>query len=67
MSRKKTADPKLIALYDQQSKALADVERWYGRLKRAFNRLEKARRAAARLRRRIDQHTATQANGAARP
>jgi hypothetical protein len=64
---RKTTDPKLIALLDQLAKADADADRWYVRLKRAFNRLEKARRTAARLRRKIDQRAkqkeAAQANG----
>jgi hypothetical protein len=55
MARK--TDPKLIALHDELAKAQADAERWYAHLKRAFTRLDKARRKAARIARRIDSYT----------
>jgi hypothetical protein len=55
---RKTKDPKLLALLDKAHRARADYERWYARLKRAFNALEKARQRIMRLQRRIDQATA---------
>jgi hypothetical protein len=55
---RKTADPRLIALNDDLLKAQREYQRWYSRLKRAFARLEKARRKVARLHRRIEKHTA---------
>jgi hypothetical protein len=53
MTRKKTADPKRVALLDRLDKLRADFERNYARMKRAFNRMEKARRGAARLTRQL--------------
>jgi hypothetical protein len=47
---RKMSDPKLIALTDQLAKADADTDRWYVRLKRAFNRPERAQRKAGRIR-----------------
>ncbi len=61
---RKTTDPRLIALLDKRAKLQAECERHYGRMKRAFNRLEKARRALARIAKRIDALDA-QAHGAA--
>ncbi|HKI36886.1 MAG TPA: hypothetical protein VKA46_33850 [Gemmataceae bacterium] len=53
---RKTSDPRLIALLDQLAKAQADCDRYYARLKRAFNRHEKARRTVLRIEKRIDAH-----------
>jgi hypothetical protein len=55
MSRKKTSDPRRIALLDKQDKLRAEFERNYGRMKRAFRRMEKARAALGRLARRLDK------------
>jgi hypothetical protein len=52
---RKTIDPKRIALLDKADKARADFERWYARLKRAFNRMEQSRRTLARLQRQLDK------------
>lgn len=57
-TRRRKPDPKLVALLEQRAKALAEGERWYARLKRAFGRVEKARQRAARLLRRIEQRSA---------
>jgi hypothetical protein len=51
---RKTTDPRLIALLDKREKLRADCERHYSRMRRAFNRLEKSRRALTRLAKRID-------------
>jgi hypothetical protein len=55
MSRKKTRDPRRIALLDKQDKLRAEFERNYDRLKRALRRMEKARAALGRLARRLDK------------
>jgi hypothetical protein len=55
MARK--TDPRLAALRDELAKARAEAERWYARLKRALIRLDKARRKAARVARRIESYT----------
>ena len=60
---RKTIDPKRIALLDRQAKLQAECERHYGRMKRAFNRLEKARRALSRTARQLDRMDA-ESNGA---
>ncbi|HEX5270534.1 MAG TPA: hypothetical protein VFW33_08620 [Gemmataceae bacterium] len=49
-------DPKLTALLQQRAEAQADAERWYRRMRRAMNRLDKARRAIDRADRRIDAY-----------
>jgi hypothetical protein len=51
-------DPILTALLTQQAKAAADLDRWFIRLKRAFNAVDAGRRRLRRIRKRIDQHTA---------
>jgi hypothetical protein len=57
MTRKKTSDPALIALHEKASKARTDFERWYTKLKAAFNRMERARQRLLRLERKIrDYH-----------
>jgi hypothetical protein len=50
---RKTTDPRLIALEDEQDKARAAFERWYGRMRRAVNAMEAQRRTLARLGRRV--------------
>jgi hypothetical protein len=56
---RKIIDPKRIALMDRQAKLQAECARHYGRMKRAFNRLEKARRALARTARQLERLDAT--------
>jgi hypothetical protein len=57
MTRKKTADPVLVALLDKAAKAREEFERWYRRLKAAFTRMERARQRLLRLERKIrDYH-----------
>ncbi|MHB1424529.1 MAG: hypothetical protein ACYC3I_15265 [Gemmataceae bacterium] len=63
MTRKKI-DPRRAALQERADKLQAECERHYGRMRRAFNRLEKTRQALARVVKRIDTLDA-QANGAA--
>ncbi len=53
---RKTSDPRLIDMLDKRDKLRASCERYYARLKRAFNCLEKSRRQLARLDRRILNH-----------
>jgi hypothetical protein len=50
---RKTTDPKLIALKDRLDKAGQGCDRWWRRLRRAVNALEKLRRQMARLSRQI--------------
>ena len=50
----KAIDPKTASLLDRQAKLRADYERNYSRLKRALGRMEKCRRALARLARQLD-------------
>jgi hypothetical protein len=50
---RKTQDPKRIAVLDRIDHCRADFEKWYARLKRAFNRLEKIRRQIVRLQRQL--------------
>ena len=65
MTRKKTIDPKRLAMFDRQEKLRADYERNYSRMKRAFTRMEKARAALARLARLLAKID-SEANGSAR-
>jgi hypothetical protein len=60
--RRKTADPVLIRLRDQETAARERFEKLYSRLKRTFNALEKTRRAVVRLQRRIEKHLTTAPN-----
>ena len=53
MPRKKP-DPRLAALLEKRHKLQAACEKHYGRMKCAFNRLEKTRRQLARVSKRID-------------
>ena len=55
MSRKKTSDPRRIALLDKQEKLRAEFERNYSRMRRAFNRMEKARAALIRVARQLNK------------
>ncbi len=52
--RRKTRDPRLVALMDKKAMLQADCEKHYRRMRLAFNRLEKSRQALARLAKRID-------------
>jgi hypothetical protein len=54
MPRKKTSDPRLIALLDKKAKLQETCEREFRRMRRAFNRLEKNRRQLAKVTKRID-------------
>ena len=54
MARKKSTDPTLVALMDQQAKTVGEFERWYARLKRAFSRMDKLKKKIIRLSRRIE-------------
>ena len=49
-------DPRLIAPESQEQKALADCEKWFARLSRAFRALDKSRRRLASAGRRIVKH-----------
>jgi hypothetical protein len=51
--RRKTTDPKRLALLAKADKARADFEKWYRRLKRALTGCEKARRHMANVRRQL--------------
>lgn len=55
MARRKTTDPKLVALLDQREQARGSYERWWSRLRRAVNKLEAERRRVRRLTKRIDE------------
>lgn len=60
MSRKKTQDPKVIALMDRKAKIQRSWFRNYQRVRRAFNALEKDRKALDRINRRLAKlHEAT--------
>ena len=50
-----TSDPRRIALLDKQEKPRVEFERNYSRMRRAFNRMEKARAALARVARQLDK------------
>ena len=62
MARKKSQDPALTALMDEQKKAVEEFERWYARCKRAFTRMDKIKKKLIPLSRRIDDRLA-QADG----
>ena len=55
--RRKTQDPALVRLLDQQAAAAEKAERGYRRLKRAFTALEKVRWQLRSLARRIGKET----------
>jgi hypothetical protein len=65
MTRKKAIDPKRLALLDRQDKLRTQFEKDFARLTRTFHRLEKCRRALARLARQLAKMDAD-ANGSAR-
>jgi hypothetical protein len=50
---RKRIDPKRVALLDRQAKLRRDFERSYARMRRAVNRMEKARQAIVRIDRRL--------------
>jgi hypothetical protein len=60
MPRKRT-DPRLVALLDKQAKLRQQFERDFSRLLRITHRLEKTRRALARLARQLEQMEAASA------
>jgi hypothetical protein len=51
--RRKTPDPRRVALLDKADRARADFERWYRRLRRALTGCEKARRRMANVQRQL--------------
>jgi hypothetical protein len=53
--RRKTSDPRKIALLDKQGRLQAEFERSYSRMRRAFKRMEKARAALVRVARQLDK------------
>ncbi len=53
--RRKTSDPTLIRLLDQEAALLARAETAHRRLKRAFTAVEKIRQSLRRVRKRIQQ------------
>ena len=55
---RKTRDPVLIALLDEQQKTIAAYEKAYSRLKRAFTRMDKLKKKIVRLARKIHDHEA---------
>ena len=50
---RKTTDALLVRLLDEQAAAEVKAEKWYRRLRRAFNALDKVRGQVVRLQRRI--------------
>ncbi len=52
---RKRIDPRRLALQQRAGKLQTECERHYGRMKRAFNRLEKARRALGRVMRQLEK------------
>ncbi len=54
---RKTQDPALIKLLDAREQARTAADRWWTRLKRAFNALDKAKHRVQRLSRQIDEHS----------
>ncbi len=52
---RKTIDPRCVALLDRQAKVRQQFERDFSRLVRVTHRLEKTRRALARLARQVEQ------------
>lgn len=55
---RKSRDPTLIALLDEQQKTIEEFERWYARSKRAFTRMDKIKKKLARLAKRIEPRQA---------
>ncbi len=58
MPRKKTSDPRLIALMDKREKLRRYFDRAYARMRRSFRQMEKSRLALIRLGKRIDAQQA---------
>jgi hypothetical protein len=67
MARKRKPDPKRQAIEGEIAKACDAFERWYTRLKRAFNQMEKAKRRATALRARLTRYDRDQEGRAAQP
>lgn len=61
MARRKSTDPTLVALMDEQAKTIGDFDRWYARMKRAFSRMDKLKNKLSRLARRIEARQAESA------
>ena len=56
MAKKKPKpSPRLAALEQKAAKLHAECERYYRKMRLAFNRLEKTRRSLARVNKRIDR------------
>ena len=53
---RKTRDPVLIALLDEQHKTTLQYEQWYSRLKRTFTRMDKLKKKLVRLAKKIQKH-----------
>jgi hypothetical protein len=58
MPRRKTSDPKLLALLDQRRTITLEFERWYTRMRRALAHMERARQRLKRLAQRIEAYEA---------
>jgi hypothetical protein len=56
---RRSKDPELAALRDQQEQTLAEFERWYTRCKRAFTRMDKVKKKLTRLGRKIEDRLAS--------
>ena len=50
---RKTKDPALVVLMDEQKRTVAEFERWYARCKRAFTRMDKIKKKLVRLGKRL--------------
>lgn len=50
---KPAVSPRMMQLLEEEHRALRDFERWYSRLKRAFNSLEKQRARLKSIKRRM--------------
>jgi hypothetical protein len=55
VTRKPRIDPRKQALLERRDKLRAEWERSYAKLRRAVNRMEKARAALARIERQLDK------------
>ena len=54
--RRKTRDPVLIALLDEQHKTSNQYEQWFFRMKRAVTRMDRLRKKLLRLAKKIHEH-----------
>lgn len=52
------ADPRMVAIKQKMEKAEADYQRWWARLKRALNQIEKARNTIKRGTKRLELRAA---------